>query len=146
MQIIPLQAVPSQTFSFIDPSSNQWDIAVRFVGQAITTGEVTTNVGQIAFSFTFNGNILIQGITAVAGARIIPYTYLENGNFALITQSQQIPDYTQFGITQTLVYLSESDIQVFRQPLSSLVQITASDFDPNGALPLRFSPQGYTLA
>lgn len=134
MQIIPIQAVPSQSFSFIDPSSNQWDINIRLVAQ------------QIAFSFTFNGALLIQGITAVAGARIIPYDYLENGNFVLITQSQQIPDYTQFGITQQLVFLEESDIIGFRQSLSSLSRITAADFDPNGALPLRFAPVGYTVA
>lgn len=141
MQVIPIQAVPSQTFSFIDPNTNQWDIAARFVGQPVAG----VNIGQIAFSFTFNGSVLIQGVTAVAGYRIIPYDYLENGNFVLVTQGQQIPDYTQFGLTQTLVYLSESDIQSLRQPLSTLSNITVSNFDPNGALPLRFAPQGYTL-
>lgn len=134
MQIIPIQAIPSQTLSFIDPSSNQWDIAIRLTAQ------------QIAFSFTLNSVILIQGVTAVAGYRIIPYDYLENGNFVLVTQGQQIPDYVQFGTTQTLVYLTEAEILAARQPLSSLVQVTPANFDPNGALPLRFAPQGYTLA
>ncbi len=134
MQIIPLQAIPSQTLSYIDPAGNQWNIAVRLVGQ------------QIAFSFTLNNIVLIQGITAVAGARIIPYNYLESGNFALITQAQQVPDYTQFGITQTLVFFEPADILASRQSLRDLSRIVPSDFDPNGAEPLRFAPAGYALA
>lgn len=134
MQTIAIQAIPSQTFTYIDPSSNQWDIGIRNVAS------------QVAFTFSLNGTLLLQNICAVAGYRIIPYDYLENGNFVLITQNYQVPDYTQFGISQTLVFLEQSDIQSFRVPLSSLATITAADFDPNGGLPLRFAPQGYVLA
>lgn len=134
MQIVPLQAAPSQTFSFIDPDNNEWNIAVKLVSE------------QMAFSFTRNGTLLLENITAVAGYRIIPYDYLEDGNFVMITQSQQVPDYNQFGLTQQLVFLTEAEILSFRQPLSSLTLITVADFDPNGALPLRFAPKGYVLA
>jgi len=44
------------------------------------------------------------------------------------------------------VFLEQTEIEEFRVPLSSLTLITADDFDPNGALPLRFAPQGYTVA
>lgn len=134
MQTVPIQAIPSQTFTYIDPLNNTWDIGIKNVGS------------QMAFSFTLNGTTLIQNVCAVAGYRIIPYDYLENGNFVLITQSFQLPDYTQFGTTQTLVFLEVADIAAFRIPLSSLTIVTASDFDQNGGLPLRFAPQGYTLA
>lgn len=131
MQEIPIQAIPSQTFSYIDPDNNQWNVSIKLVSE------------QIAFSFTLNGTILIENITAVAGIRIIPYDYLELGNFVIITQAQQVPDYTQFGSTQQLVFLSNADILGFRQRLADLTLITANDFDPNGGLPLRFAPQGY---
>ncbi len=134
MQTVPIQAIPSQTFTFIDPSNNTWEIGVRSVAM------------QVAFSITLNGVLLIQNVCAVAGYRIIPYDYLELGNFVLITQNLQVPDYAQFGINQTLVFLSETDILAFRAPLSSLSLITTGDFDANGALPLRFAPQGYALA
>ncbi len=133
MQVIPIQAIPSQTFSYIDSDNNQWSIAIKLVAD------------QVAFSLSLNGQIILENITAVAGIRIIPYDYLEQGNFVLITQNQQIPDYTQFGTTQQLVFLSKSDILSFRQRLSDLTIITAADFDPNGGLPLRFAPQGYGL-
>ena len=145
MEIVPIQAVPSQTTSYIDPDGNQWDITIKAV--AVELDDNNNPIAeQIAFSFTRNATVLIQGICAVSGYRIIPYDYLENGNFVLVTRAQQIPDYTQFGISQQLVFLTEAEIQSFRQPLSSLALITAADFDPNGALPLRFAPKGYTLA
>ncbi len=131
MQTIPIQAIPQQTFSYVDPSNNTWSIGIRNVGM------------QMAFSFSRNGVVLIQNVCAVAGYRIIPYDYLETGNFVLITKSFQIPDYTQFGTTQTLVFLSEADILAFREPMRSLARINADTFDPNGMLPLRFAPMGY---
>lgn len=134
MQIIPLQAIPQQTFSYVDPSNNTWSIGVRNAGM------------QMAFSIAFNGTILIQNVCAVAGYRIIPYDYLEDGNFVLITQSYQLPDYTQFGTTQNLIFLTAADVAAFRVDERSLVRINTSDFDPNGQLPLRFAPSGYTLA
>lgn len=134
MQTVPIQAIPSQTFTFIDPSNNTWEIGIKNVAM------------QMAFSISLNGTQLIQNCCAVAGYRIIPYDYLERGNFVLITQNLQVPDYTQFGINQTLVFLEQADIEAFRMSLRSLALITAADFDPNGALPLRFAPQGYTLA
>lgn len=134
MQTVPIQAIPSQTFIFIDPSNNTWDIAIRNVSM------------QMAFTISLNGTQLVQNICAVAGYRIIPYDYLENGNFVLVTQNYQVPDYTLFGTNQALVFITQDEIEAFRVPLNSLSIITASDFDPNGALPLRFAPQGYTLA
>lgn len=134
MQTVPIQAIPVQTFTYIDPSNNIWDIGIRNVAE------------QMAFSFSRNGVVLIQNCCAVAGYRLVPYDYLEDGNFVLITQNYQIPDYTQFGTTQTLVFLEQSEIDVFRVPFKSLPLITEDSFDPNGALPLRFAPKGYALA
>lgn len=132
MQTIAFQSIPSQVFNYIDPAGNQWDIGIRLVSQ------------QVAFSFTLNGATLITGITAVPNVPIIPYQYLENGNFLITTQNQQIVDYTQFGLTQTLYFLEPADLAALRQPAPAL--ITAADFNPLGALPLRFAPQGYTVA
>lgn len=134
MQNIPIQALPSQTFTYVDPENNQWNISVQLV------------IAQMAFSFTLNGTPLIKNVTAVAGIRIIPYDYLENGNFVIITQSQQVPDYRQFGTTQHLLFLEAADIKAFRQPIRDLIRVVPTSFDPNGGLPLRFAPQGYVSA
>lgn len=130
MQLITIQALPNQKFS-IPLDSNEWGISIKDAN------------GAICFSLTLNGSIVIENIRAVAGMRIIPAQYEEAGNFALITQDQEIPDYTQFGITQSLVYISQDELNAIRS--DNPIPITASDFDPLGALPLRFAPQGYTL-
>lgn len=134
MQSVPIQAIPSQTFTYVDPSNNTWNIGIRIVGT------------QMAFSFSLNGTTLIQNVCAVAGYRIIPYDHLENGNFVLITQSYQIPDYALFGTTQSLIFLSQDEINSFRTSIRDLSRITVDSFDPNGGLPLRFAPQGYTVS
>lgn len=132
MQNVPLQNLPNQELS-IPLDNNQWDISLRSAN------------GTIAATFTLNGIVLIENVRVVAGMRMLPYKYLENGNFALITQSFEIPDYTKFGITQSLLYFSQDELNAVRN--FNPVIITANDFDPNaGSLPLRFAPQGYILA
>lgn len=136
MQTIPLQQLPAQAFS-ITLDQNQWSIDVKLVN------------GNIAFSFTLNGNLLINGIRAVPGYRIIPYDYLQAGNFALLTTAFEIADWTKFGTTQQLVYISQAEIDALPHPFDLSADkptVTADDFDPNGDLPLRFQPVGYVQA
>lgn len=128
---IPIQAIPSQSFSTA-LENNQWDIDLK-----------TTN-GTVSISLTLNGVPLIENIRVVGGAAIIPAKYQEVGNFVLVTQSYQIPDYTQFGISQQLIYIDAEEVASIR--LLPPEPLTKSDFDPNAALPLRLFPQGYVLA
>lgn len=130
-QVVPLQALPNQSLQ-IPLDSNQWDISLKAAN------------GFIAATFTLNGVIVQENVHLVSQQMILQYDYEENGNFALITQNDEIPDYTQFGITQQLTYLSQAELLAVRT--NEPVIITAADFDPEGALPLRFSPQGYVLA
>lgn len=132
MQNIPIQAIPNQEFSIV-LDNNQWDFIIK-----------STN-GAIAVSLTLNQVSVIENLRAVANTRIIPSEYEEAGNFAITTLNQDLPDYTQFGITQNLIYISAAELAILRTPPASPI-ITAASFDPLGALPLRFSPQGYTLA
>lgn len=134
MQQLNLQAVPSQTLTYLDTAANQWEIGVKLTELSV------------AFSFTLNGELLLENITGAAGFRLIPYNYLSTSNFVLVTQNQQIIDYTQFGTSQFLIALSAEEVASLRTSMNSLVLVTAADFDPRGALPLRFKPQGYILA
>lgn len=130
MQSIPLQAIPNQSFS-ITLDRNQWNFTLK------TTNDV------IAVSLTKNNVTLIENLRAVANTLIIPYRYLEDGNFLFLTKNFQLPDYTQFGVTQLLIYLSPADLVISRTPSSDPI-IRATDFNPIAALPLRFAPQGYS--
>lgn len=128
---IPIQQLPNQSFSVI-LDNNTWNILIK-----------TCN-GITAVSMTVNNVDILDSAMAVAGSFIIPYRYLENGNFFFVTQNQELPIYTQFNVTQQLVYISAAELAAIRVP--SPVPITAAFFNPLGALPLRFAPQGYTEA
>lgn len=130
MQTIPIQALTSQSFN-ISLDDNQWDITIKYTE------------GTISVTLYLNTVLVIQNTRAVANEKIIPAKYQENGNFAIITQNNEIPDYLKFGVTQSLVYISADELAALRSNQPTI--ITSSDFDANGALPLRFAPQGYTL-
>lgn len=133
MQQIPLQPIPNQSFTIV-LDDNSWDISLR------TAKDIT------AVSLSLNNEVLLSNIRAVANSLIIPYRYkeLKSGNFLFLTKNFELPFYTQFGLTQKLVYVSNAELEDARLPLG--YPITQSVFDPNGDVPLRFKPQGYVLA
>lgn len=128
MQRIPLQVIANQQFSIV-LDNNQWDFTIK-----------TTN-GITSISLIRNGVSIVENARAVAGALILQSQYEEAGNFFFVTQSFQLPEYAQFGITQYLIYVTASELATFRAPITP--PITAVSFNPIAALPLRFSPQGY---
>ncbi len=131
MMVIPLQAVANQSFS-VPLDGNQWDITIKSVA------------GAVGVTLYKNGVIVVKNARAVGGMRIIQSRYQEDGNFAFLTKDFEIPDYTQFGASQSLVFISAAELALLR--VTPPAPLTPEDFDPNGALPLRLFPQGYTLA
>lgn len=129
MKNIPIQAIPNQSFSII-LDSNTWNIVLK------TVEDITV------VSLNLNGVDVVDSARAVAGSFVIPSKYEESGNFIFVTGSNQLPYYTEFGVTQALIYASADELANIRTPIVN--PITAADFNPLGALPLRFSPQGYT--
>lgn len=130
-QNVPLQAIPSQSFS-ITLDGNLFEI-----GMHVTNGCMST-------SMIINGVDVIDNVRTVAGSPLIPSKYQEAGNFMFLTQNQALPDYTQFGTSQVLLYFTAAELAAFRLP--PVPPVTAAFFNPFGALPLRFAPQGYVLA
>lgn len=57
---------------------------------------------------------IVQGLRLVGNSPMLPYLYQEAGNFALLTLNNDYPDFNQFGTTQNLVYLSQSELDVIR--------------------------------
>jgi hypothetical protein len=128
MMQIPLRAVPNQSFTAI-LDGNTWAITLKTVGDAT------------AVSLTLNNTALLTGARAAAGALVIPSRYEESGNFLFLTAGNELPYYTQFGVTQSLVYVSAAELAAARTPPA--LPLTAADFNPLAALPPRFSPRGY---
>jgi hypothetical protein len=128
MMQIPLQALPNQEFSII-LDNNNWDMTFKTVGQVTTC------------SLVLNGEDLLDNALCVSGFWVIPSIYQEAGNFFFVAQAFQLPAYPQFGSSQYLIYASPSDLAALRAPVPP--PVTAAQFNPIAALPLRFSPQGY---
>lgn len=131
MQQIPLQQLPNQSLSAL-LDGNQWNLLLKTVEDSTV------------LSAQLNGVDVLSSARAVAGSFIIPSTYEEAGNFIFVTQLFQLPFYTQFNVTQSLIYVSAAELAVLRAPKSP--PITAANFNPIAALPLRFKPQGYVEA
>mgnify|MGYP001592855771 CR=1 FL=1 len=97
MRAIPLAQIPNQSFT------------LRLDGQRMVL-RVKEARGLMVLDFEREGVTLLSGSPIIAGEALIPYRYLESGNFILLTVADELPDWQQFGLSQTLVYLSAAEI------------------------------------
>lgn len=103
-QIINLAPVPNQT------------VSCRLGGKRYILSFKSTGTLMLA-TIIRDGVTIVSGMRCVAGALLIPYRSEEDasGNFAfVIDDGKTIPDYLQFGDTQTLVYYSNAEIEAAR--------------------------------
>jgi hypothetical protein len=98
MIAIELQAIPNQSFS-IRLNGDLYDIEILEAN-----GVMCSNVSR-------NNELILSGDRIVPGYPIIPYQYLSNGNLVLLTANGDYPYYTQFGVTQSLIFASASEIE-----------------------------------
>lgn len=100
-EIIDIQAIPSQTVS-ATLGGERYDITLK------STGSI------VAADVSRDGVTIITGQRVVAESPIIPYSYLETGNFLILTEDSDPPDYTKFGDSQVLYFASSSDLELIR--------------------------------
>lgn len=103
MALIPLQAIPNQALS------------VRLNGVFFNLVIKEAN-GIMAVDISRNNVVVETGIRIVAGTSMIPFRHLEDnsGNFVILTQNGDYPYYTEFGITQFLVYTGNDVLEQIR--------------------------------
>jgi len=99
MQTLAISAVPNQTFS-TTLDDNRYDFGI-FQANGVMCCNIAVNEVQI-----------LSGQRITNGTFLIPFLDLQgqNGNFLLLTQNEALPDFTQFGSTQTLIYMSYDEI------------------------------------
>lgn len=96
-QIIPIQTMANQQFTVFLEGSN-YDITLKATNDCMSVNLIR------------DGVVIIQGFRVVAGTPIIPFEYLETGNFIFLTQNDDLPDYTKFNISQFLYYYSTAEL------------------------------------
>lgn len=100
-EIIPLSAIPKQTLSVPLGDVNH-DITVICVN------------GAACVSITRDNTVIVSNARAVAGQWIIQGEYLEYGNFMFITDNDELPDCTRFGVDQFLMYATADELDEVR--------------------------------
>jgi len=101
MRSLNLSTVPSQSFS-VRLDDIRW--VLRFKEAA----------GIMAVDIEKDGETILTGSRVLAGEPLIPFRRLEAGNFVLLTLNDALPDWRQFGNTQTLVYLTAAETEAIR--------------------------------
>lgn len=108
---IPISAIPSQSLS-VNLDGNLYDLRIHACDDNGTPG---TEI--MAVDLTINNVVIVTGVRALSDFPIIPAQYLENGNFIISTMNDDYPDWRQFGVTQSLIYASQAEIDALRATL-----------------------------
>jgi len=97
MIAIPLAAIPNQSFT----------ITLDGVRYGITIKEA---LGIMVSSIERDGVSITRAQKCAAGTPLLPYNHQMDGNFIFVTVNGEDPFYTEFSSTQSLVYLSQAEI------------------------------------
>lgn len=101
MRVIPLAAEANQSFTAtID--NVRYEIALK------------TARGVLVCDITVEGVTVITGGRVLAGEMLIPYKYLETGNFIMTTVNDELPEWSQLGSTQQLYFFSPAELEALR--------------------------------
>lgn len=98
MRTLNLLPTPNQSFS-VRLDDKRFSLRIREGSN--------TMLADIAL----DGAPLIKGTRILAGELIIPFPRLENGNFVLLTENDELPDWRFFNKSQSLVYMSAAQIE-----------------------------------
>lgn len=103
MREIQLQRIPNQQFT-VNIGNSIWELTIKIAK-------------KMMFADVYRDNEpIILGTVIVADNPIIPYKYLSGfGNFAILTNNGELPNWELFGITQHLVYLTPEELGLDRQ-------------------------------
>lgn len=98
MYKIPLDKTPNQTFSIV-LNGKDYRIAIRTI-QNLTY-----------MSVWVNSELLFYNQLCTPNAYVNPYNYVSvNGKFYFESLDNNYPNYTQFGVTQSLLFYTQEEV------------------------------------
>lgn len=126
MRVVPLANIPNQVFT-VTLDGARWVLAIK-EANAVMVADVS-----------LDGTVLLSGTRVLAGEALIPYRFLQHGNFLALTSGDNLPWWSQFGVSQVLVYLSAAE-------MASLPTITVGEIIAAGAeIEYLFTDEGFYL-
>lgn len=119
MQVIPVNPIPNQSFT----------IRIDGIRMALRIKEAR---GLMVADFTREDVLILTATPLLAGETLIPYSYLQNGNFVVLTTNRELPDWRKFGSSQQLIFLSQEEIDALglgdSAPSAGDKYLTTDDF------------------
>lgn len=97
MKLIPLKPFPRQSLSVVLEGA-LYELSLKECN------------GIMAVSVTRDDAVIVNNRRAVAGAPIIPSRYLNDGNFFIITDNDELPYYTAFEGSDVFVWMTNEEI------------------------------------
>lgn len=98
MRLIPMEAVPNQELT-LNIDGNRWLLRLKVAKSSMIADVYRNDVA------------LLLGQRIAVGTPMIPYQYLQGaGNFILLVDNEELPDWKQFGITQQLLYVEPGEL------------------------------------
>jgi len=98
MRNIEISAIPNQSFYF-RADNVRFNMALREAR------------GVMVFDLDIEQEPVLRGQRVLAGEPLIPFAYLEIGNFVMTTSNEELPRWEEFGKTQLLTYLEAAEIE-----------------------------------
>lgn len=111
---LEISAIPNQTISA------RLDDAFYIITLKTAAGIVSADINR-------DGVDIVQGQRVSAGSAIIPYEYLANGNFVIITENEEYASYEKFGASQFLLYLTLDEVLALRTDYLSTVSAIVNE-------------------
>tara|TARA_R110000851_G_scaffold296559_1_gene451715 strand:+ start:834 stop:1142 length:309 start_codon:yes stop_codon:yes gene_type:complete len=102
MKLITLQKIPNQGV-IVTLDNSRYKIQIKSA-----SGFMTYGIERDGVIIIENGNRIVNG------APLLPYKYMESGNFILDVPDSELPDFTRFESTQFLTYASQEKIEAIR--------------------------------
>ena len=99
--LIPLNATPNQSLS-VNLDDSIYDITIKALS------------GLMVASIVRDGVDIVASVRILPGVPLIPFEYLEKGNFVFIndmTVLSEFPYYTEFASKYALVFFTEAELE-----------------------------------
>lgn len=104
MYTIPLLPKPNQQFAIV-LDEIEWGLHIRVAQNTLIV------------SVYKDGELIIDSVRPGAFNFLLPYTYqyTDSGNFIFATSNDEYPDYTKFGVTHFLIYVSKEELKGYKK-------------------------------